>query len=144
MDRNLTNLTIGEEDLLTSNKTISQTTPKEQNQYCNTFLDEFDEEEFSEAVNDIPEFKQRDRLDSEHWNRFYGGGGPTMKIQKQQSKSSSQTLSSMFDSDIKSLKIFVRTIKQYCLQFSDYQSKTYKKYDFLVEHEDALRSKFQK
>ena len=48
-----------------------------------------------------------------------------------------------FDSEIESLRIFVYTIKQYCLKFANYQSKKEStSFDFLREHEEKLRQEF--
>lgn len=125
LERNLMNLTI-EEELKLDDKFISQTTEQEQQQYCNTFLDDFDEEDFSEAINQMPNpgFKQRERIDSENWNFFYGNTNVSpQKIGKQWSTTSVSNHHKRFEADIQSLKIFVQTIKQYCIKFSDYQSK---------------------
>ena len=42
--------------------------------------------------------------------------------------------------DVNSIKIFIHTIKQYCLRFSENASNP--TYDFLKDHEDRLRYEF--
>jgi hypothetical protein len=132
LERNLMNLTLEEN----KDRSVSQTTEKEQLQYCNTFLDDAEEEELSEA-NAHPEFTSRDRLDSNNWNIFYGDGKSSKNI-------ITNPCQKQFESDVQSMKIFLHTISQYCLKFGDYQSKSDGKYEILIEHEVMLRAQFKK